>query len=154
MRILVFSDTHGYIDRCISETERIGDVDMILHAGDTSADAVDLASIFPSIPVHYVCGNCEISRASTELELDIDGKRLFLTHGHYYNVKYETSYSSIIKRTEGKFDVAVFGHTHKPLCEKLGELILLNPGSVRYTSTYGVIETEGDKIRASVLEFQ
>ena len=29
MRILVFSDTHGYIDNCISEVERIGKVDMI-----------------------------------------------------------------------------------------------------------------------------
>lgn len=153
MRILVFSDTHGYIDSCISEVERIGKVDMILHAGDVSADAAVLASIFPDIPVRYVCGNCEISRASTELEIDAEGKRIFLTHGHCYNVKYESAYTSIIKRTEGKFDIAVFGHTHKPLCDNLGGLILLNPGSVRYTSTYGVIEIEDGKLRAAVLEF-
>ena len=153
MRILVFSDTHGMIDSCISTVGRIGTVDMILHAGDVSSDAEDLSYIFPDIPVRYVCGNCEMSRIQHELLIEAEGKRIYLTHGHLHNVKYEAGYSTLIKKAKDEnADIAVFGHTHKPLCQNLGDLILLNPGSVRYGSTYGVIEIENGKIGTAVLD--
>ena len=153
MRILVFSDTHGMIDSCISTVGRIGTVDMILHAGDVSSDAEDLSYIFPDIPVRYVCGNCEMSRIQHELLIEAEGKRIYLTHGHLHNVKYEAGYSTLIKKAKDEnADIAVFGHTHNPLCQNLGDLILLNPGSVRYGSTYGVIEIENGKIGTAVLD--
>ncbi len=153
MRILVFSDTHGMTDPCINTVNKIAKVDMILHAGDVSQDAEDLSYIFPDIPVRYVCGNCEISRIAHELELDVEGKRIYLTHGHMHNVKYEAAYTSLIARAQKcGADIAVFGHTHKPICNNLGNLILLNPGSVRYGNTYGVIEIEDGRLKAAVLD--
>lgn len=153
MRILVFSDTHGMIDSCISTVSRIGAVDMILHAGDVSSDAEDLSYIFPDIPVRYVCGNCEMSRIQHELIVEAEGKRIYLTHGHLHNVKYEAGYSTLIAKAKAaNADIAVFGHTHNPLCHNLGDLILLNPGSARYGSTYGVLEIENGKIGSAVLD--
>lgn len=153
MRILVFSDTHGVIENCISQIARIGAVDMILHAGDVSADAVDIASIYPNIPVRYVCGNCEISRADAECVVEAAGVRIFLTHGHGYRVKYEPDYRTLQNRgRQLGADVCVFGHTHKPLCHKLGDITLLNPGSSRYGGTYGVIEIEEGRIGCAVLD--
>lgn len=153
MRILVFSDTHGMIEPCIKTVGRIGAVDMILHAGDVSSDAEDLSYIFPDIPVKYVCGNCEVSHSSHELILDIEGKRIYLTHGHLHNVKYEPDYHTLISKAKSvNADAAVFGHTHRPLCLNLGDLTLLNPGSARYGSTYGVIEIENCRLGSAVLD--
>ncbi|MBS7298424.1 MAG: metallophosphoesterase [Eubacteriales bacterium] len=153
MRILVFSDTHGLIDSVVNTINRIDAVDMILHAGDVSSDAEDLSYIFPDIPVRYVCGNCEMSRVQPELIIDAEGKRIFLTHGHLHNVKYEAGYSTLVaKAKEQHADIAVFGHTHNPVCQNFGDFIILNPGSSRYGSTYGVIEIENGKIGAAVLD--
>ena len=88
MRILAFSDTHGNIDYCIRVIERIGAVDMILHAGDVSTDAQDLEAIFDNIPVKYVRGNCEVSNSSAEQLIEVCGKKIFLTHGHIHAVGY------------------------------------------------------------------
>lgn len=126
---------------------------MILHAGDVSADAADLSYIFPHIPTRYVCGNCEYSSVSPDLEIEADGKKIFLTHGHFYNVKNEISCTTLINRARGiGADIAVFGHTHNPLCTNLGDLIILNPGSAKYGKTYGVIEIENGRIGACVLD--
>ncbi len=153
IRILVFSDTHGIIEGCIRTISNIGAVDMILHAGDTSGDAADLSYIFPDIPIRYVSGNCEISRADTNLEIVAENKKIFLTHGHLFNVKNELACTSLIKHSKAiGADIAVFGHTHKPLCQNLGDLILLNPGSAKYGNTYGVIEIENGRIGACVLD--
>ena len=116
MRILAFSDTHGNIDYCIRVIERIGAVDMILHAGDVSTDAQDLEAIFDNIPVKYVRGNCEVSNSSAEQLIEVCGKKIFLTHGHIHAVKYESDYKTLAEsaRKLGA-DVAVFGHTHLPV---------------------------------------
>lgn len=154
MRILVFSDTHGMIDNCISTISRIGAVDMLIHAGDVSSDAEDLQSIFPNIPVKYVCGNCELPRAPLDVVFDAGGKKFFVTHGHAYNVKGDREYRLLTTHAkEIGADIAVFGHTHNALCNNDGSLILLNPGSVRYGRTYGVVEIENDAMRAAVLDF-
>ena len=153
MRILVFSDTHGMIDNCISTVERIKDVDMITHAGDVSADAEDLQSVFPDIPVRFVSGNCEMPRAPIDIEFDAGGKKFFVTHGHAYSVKSDREYRQLtLHAREIGADIAIFGHTHSPLCDNKGDLILLNPGSVRYGRTYGVVEIEDGKMRAAVID--
>lgn len=153
MRILVFSDTHGHIDRCIQMINRIKDVDMVIHAGDTSSDAEDIAAIFSELDVRFVCGNCEVSRAPGEIEIDACGKKIFVTHGHYYNVKYEYDYCTLVRHARLKgAELAVFGHTHRPIYDNLGDISILNPGSARYGGTCGIIEIEDGKLRCALLD--
>ena len=53
---------------------------------------------------------------------------------------------------EAGADLAVFGHTHIPFYENSGNLILLNPGSIKYTRTFGIIEIDGSKICADICD--
>ena len=153
MRGLVFSDTHGVIDSCLRTVRKIKDVDMIIHAGDVSADAKQLAEIFTKIPVKYVCGNCEYVLSPSELEFSVEDKKFFVTHGHYFNVKYEDSYTTLLNKAKAvNADIVIFGHTHKPICDVREGITLLNPGSVKFGGTYGVVEIENGNLRAAVLD--
>lgn len=153
MRILVFSDSHKKVSACENVINNIIGVDMIIHAGDHSSDAQELEWLFPDIPIRYVAGNCDFSSAPSELIIDADGKKIFLTHGHNYNVKYEENYSSLTaKAVQLGCDCAVFGHTHIPVCDFSGQVPLLNPGSIKYGATFGVIEIENGKLKAAVCD--
>ena len=47
-KILIFSDTHGDINRCLDIIEKADSVSAIFHAGDYTGDAEDLKSIYPT----------------------------------------------------------------------------------------------------------
>ncbi len=150
VRILVFSDSHGSIRNCIKVIKKIDDVDMILHLGDIVSDAEDLQILYPHIPIEYICGNNDYSKnVPREKVLDIKGKKIFITHGHYYRVK--NGYETILEKALSlNVDVALFGHTHEPYEANHKGIHLLNPGSIRLpnrgTPTYGIIEIEKDKL--------
>lgn len=152
MRIVVFSDTHGDITLCERVLNSLVGVDMVLHAGDHARDAEHLAARFPSIPVKFVRGNCDLSGAPAELILETAGKRIFMTHGHLYNVKNELAYETLAEKVrEAHCDLGIFGHTHLGYDANLGRFSLLNPGSIRYCATYGVVEIEDGVLRTAVL---
>ena len=153
MRILVFSDSHRDIQHCCDVINRIIGIDMIIHAGDHAEDAKSISRLFPEIPVHSVLGNCDFGNAPKELVFTASDKKIFLTHGHLYNVKNDPGFSSLLHRAcELGCDCAVFGHTHEGLCDIKGGITLLNPGSIRYGRTFGVIEIENDTLRAVVCD--
>lgn len=151
MRILVFSDSHKKTDACARVIENIIGVDMILHAGDHAADCMELEKMFPDIEFKYVAGNCDFTSAPQELTFDVCGKRIFLTHGHGYAVKYDSDYYTITnKGVSENADLVVFGHTHVPVCDFSKRPAILNPGSIKHGGTYGVIEIEDGKLKACI----
>lgn len=153
MRILVFSDSHKNIADCEKIIRNTIGVDMILHAGDHSSDAIQLKNTFPDIPVHYVSGNCDFSAGLQEIIIDACGHRIFLTHGHNYCVKSEEHYRTLIEKAiSSDCDCVVFGHTHIPFNDCSSGLTVLNPGSIKYTKTYGVIEIENGTLRSAVCD--
>ena len=86
-RLLVLADTHGAaaaIDRAL---HKAGQVDAVIHLGDYVRDAEFIRA--KGIEVYGVKGNCDIgSDLETEMLLHIGGKKILLTHGHAYGVKY------------------------------------------------------------------
>lgn len=153
MRILVFSDSHGSLDDCIKIIRTIKDTDMIIHAGDHSSDAEEIQQMFPNIPVKYVRGNCDFSIAPSELMINTEHADIFVTHGHLYNVKYEHNYRTLIEKAKEKgADIIVFGHTHIPFNEKTADCSIINPGSIKYGRTYGVIEIDKERIGIAVCD--
>lgn len=151
MRILVFSDSHKNTDACAMVIENIIGVDMVLHAGDHASDCAELEKMFPHLEFRYVSGNCDFSTAPSELIIEVLGKRIFLTHGHGYAVKYDSDYYTIInKGAAEKADLVVFGHTHVPVCDFSKTPPILNPGSIKHSGTYGVIEIEDGKLKACI----
>ena len=152
-RILIFADTHGYINNCIKIIDKTMP-DMIIHAGDIVRDAEDIMAIYPDIPLYCVRGNNDFSqRFPDSLTLVVDGKTIFVTHGHEYSVKYESSLSSLeCKARKVNADLCIFGHTHTPYSDIRGSLTILNPGSSRFTGTYGICEIENGKMKTCILE--
>lgn len=154
-KLLVFSDTHHQTTasaRIIGENK---DVSAVIHAGDCTCDAEDLAAMYPDIPVHYVCGNNEFfANAPLSLILDIGGVRIFVVHGHLQRVKYEKTLSAL--KTAAKnagAKLVIFGHTHVPYTEYFEDMTILNPGSARFTRTYAVAELENGKVKTEILKF-
>lgn len=153
-KIIIFSDTHGYTDECIRIIEQAGKVDGIIHAGDCTSDAEDLSYIYPDIPLYYVAGNNDFfTRAPEHITVIIDGIKIYITHGHKQRVKYESSYNTL--RNEAKktgADLAVFGHTHIPYTSYDNGIILVNPGSTRFSHTYAEAKIENGKIHVAINE--
>lgn len=151
MRILVFSDSHKDVESCAKVLQRIIGVDMVIHAGDHAKDAMALQELFPRIPVKYVSGNCDFADAPQELIVEAENKKILLTHGHGYGVKSEENYTTLRTHAENlSCDCVVFGHTHIGFSDISSKVILLNPGSIKYTKTFGVIEIENGKLKTAI----
>ena len=146
LKIVVFSDSHGNSSQMVNavydETP-----DAVIHLGDGCRDC-DALSFF-EIPIYKVCGNNDFCAENRENILTFSGKKLFFTHGHYYNVR--SSPSALIERAMSLgADAVLFGHTHTPLSENTGRITVLNPGTVGYKGSYGVIEIENGKIKTDI----
>ena len=143
-RILVFSDSHGDTSGMCRVIERIIGVDLIVHCGDYSKDAVFLRKAYPDIPVISVKGNNEYGATLDEPSeiIEMDNVRIFVTHGHHEGVK--SGIDTVLNRAIlNECSVCLFGHTHKELCVKEKGVLLLNPGSAKgHGGTFGVIEIE------------
>lgn len=152
-KILIFSDTHGYTNQCIDIIKETDVVSTVIHAGDYVRDAEDLASIFPNIPMYYVKGNNDIfSDAPMKMNIEIGGKRIFITHGHEYRVKYEADYRTLVEKGRAEnADLTVFGHTHIPYTSYEGKMTVINPGSVIFSKTYAVAEIDGDRLKTRIV---
>lgn len=151
--IYIFSDTHRRINGCIDVLRKTQRVDAVIHAGDHDSDAQDIANIFPQLQVFYVRGNCDsFSTTPCDMNIIIAGKKIFVTHGHMYNVK--TDYSLDMIKNKAKVcdaDLVIFGHTHRPLVEYNGKMIIVNPGSAGYGNTYAVAQIDGEKINVKTM---
>lgn len=152
-RILIFSDSHGDTDNCIDIIEKTDNVNAIFHAGDCVRDAEDLQSIYPQIPVYFVRGNNDwFSNEPLSRIVTIDGVKIFITHGHEQNVKYESQLTTLMKSAEEYSpDLIIFGHTHTPVTDYKGKTTLINPGSIRYTKTYAEAEIENGQFKTKII---
>ncbi|MCT4599272.1 MAG: metallophosphoesterase [Vallitalea sp.] len=149
MKILIISDTHGNLSNVTKILKSIKNVNRIIHLGDNEKDAEELDVLY-NIPIDYVPGNCDFnSYAPSEKILTLNGVRILITHGHYYNVKWE--YDTIAKTAQDKkVDIVLFGHTHVALQKNIKEITLINPGSISLPRdgkrpSFAVLEIDADK---------
>lgn len=129
MLIAVVSDSHNN-NKAIEDLKNyITKADVLLFLGDGESDIVKIKESFKG-DIYAVSGNCDMySKNPQELVLEIGGKRIFMSHGHKYNVKY--SYDNIYyKGREVGADIILFGHTHIPIIEEDNGIIMMNPGSL------------------------
>jgi uncharacterized protein len=132
MLIAIISDTHLPRGRRALPAEcvrRLRTADLILHAGDFSAQSVleELSALGP--PLHAVHGNVDepalAARLPAELELDCDGVGLAITHD-------AGPAQGRLARMHRRFPAAravIFGHSHIPLLEGGTDFQIFNPGS-------------------------
>lgn len=142
-KLLILSDSHGSADavRCILTAEK--DADAVLFLGDGLHDLEKALTAAPKMRVYSVAGNCDYGALEPLDGLAaFGGVVIFYTHGHMYGVKYDLDTLAEAAAARGA-EVALFGHTHIPLEEQRGTVLLFNPGSCGRCymgpDTYGVM---------------
>lgn len=146
MKLFIASDIHGsyyYLEKLIEEYKKehydnivlLGD---ILYHGPRNDlpngyEPKKVINALNELKDNIICvrGNCDaevddmvlgFDVTADYLELDYNGSRIFVTHGHKYNKETPPNLK--------KGDILLHGHTHVPACEDLGEYVYINPGSV------------------------
>jgi uncharacterized protein len=127
IRIGVIADTHGLFDPAIARHFR--GVDHILHAGDIGNPSV-IEQLETIAPVTAVSGNVdgiEQSGFPPETVVELAGLRIAIRHILYAGGKLTKEGRAFLDREQP--DICIFGHTHQPRSEWLGDTLLFNPGS-------------------------
>ncbi|TFG58685.1 MAG: metallophosphoesterase [Candidatus Aminicenantes bacterium] len=130
----ILSDSHDNLTRVREAVRLFNDAgcSLVIHAGDFVAPFTvdELRNL--RAPVKAVFGNCDGERAGlakafeglgelreAPLKFSHAGLRFLVCHLD----------SPIGRHLASKaYDVVVFGHTHKPLAERRGGVLLVNPG--------------------------
>ena len=126
MRIGLISDTHGKLRPEVFDV--FAGVDLILHAGDVGP--VDIITELEAIaPVHAVLGNTDSwelrSRAQDTVQLELEGKRIVLIHGHQLGVPN----AERLRAAWPDADIIVYGHTHRQRVDRVDGCLVVNPGA-------------------------
>lgn len=155
--ITVLSDTHRSDDLGLVDSTRsaVTAADLVVHAGDFTEIAVIEAfeRLNPSfVAVHGNADSEAVRRRLPEREVvDFDGVRIVLTHRH------ESGRTGLgLLGREAGADVVVSGHTHRPGIDRLGEIVLLNPGSHAQPRgnrpAFATISPDEERIRIRLFE--
>ena len=157
MKIGVVSDTHSYVipKQMLDDFKK---VDLIIHAGDFCSMA-DLKILRKIKEVRAVFGNMdglELRQILPEKDIvELDGKKIGLFHGFGPANKVLNIVKEEFKKE--KLDAVIFGHSHQPVNQVIGNVLYFNPGSptdiVRapYCS-YGILTIEGDNILGEIIK--
>lgn len=147
MKYLVVSDNHG--NREVLEelfNHYRGKVDLMIHCGDSELPSED--SLWEG--VQKVTGNCDYdSGYPRTLTIETPLDRIFVTHGHLYDVRFGVHTLSLKAAEEGA-NLVLFGHTHQIACEQVDHCLFLNPGSIEQPrgdiqeKSYCIIESTAD----------
>ncbi len=131
MKALVFSDSHGNIENIEKALNMFDDINVIIHLGDYVEDVEKLKKQYKNKIFMQVAGNNDFTDIPSEKIIDIKGNKVFITHGHEYNVYFGIDRLYYRLREIGA-NIALYGHSHKPLSFYEEDLLILNPGSISF----------------------
>jgi putative phosphoesterase len=127
MRIGVISDTHGVLHPRVLEL--FAGVDHILHAGDIGDEDV-LRELETIAPVTAVAGNIDgfqLGNAGAEARVRLGDTRFYLTHILDRPHQPLPEVARALRREPADF--VIFGHSHLPHDEQIGDIHFFNPAS-------------------------
>lgn len=122
----LISDTHGLLRPEVFTA--FEEVEHILHAGDVGDPdiLVELAAIAPVTAVWGNVDHGELRRRLPEVaRVELAGQSIVVVHGQQFG---SPSPARVAAAYPGA-DIVVFGHSHEPVVERLGEVLAVNPGS-------------------------
>ncbi len=145
MDILVFSDSHNMLSEMEKATGK-HNIDRIIFLGDCVEDAEYLKKIFPQKTIMIIKGNNDLwSEYPEKIITEIEGHKIYCSHGHKERVKIDISLLKQSAKHEN-CDVALFGHTHFQKAKKEDEILFLNPGSIGFSGNYAILSLEKNKL--------
>lgn len=151
----VISDTHGSMSAIKKAVDFCKNADIWLHSRDHCRDAELLTKLTGS-QVFSVCGNCDgiSSSAGVDEFINVGDRKIWLTHGHKYNVKHSPAELAVWAKQYAA-DIVIYGHTHTADITWLEAVLLFNPGSVAYprgkAPTCGKLEIGRNGIKPKVI---
>ena len=153
MKVCVFSDSHGFTGNMIAAIE-LEKPDRCFFLGDGERDIAEVTARFPDLPFYILRGNCDIwSNESSTITCEIDGVKIFATHGHMSYVKQDFEFETLISQAlDAGADLALFGHTHRQHYSETYGVTLLNPGTIGrgYYPSYAVLIITNGGFRAEL----
>ena len=156
MRIGVISDTH----RSARSIEQLGSklkgLDMLIHLGDNVED-ISIIKRYYKGEIINVKGNCDFSTSVPNDRVEeICGKKIFITHGHKYNVK-KNLLGLRCKALETGATIVLYGHTHMGQIDFVDGIWYINPGSASEprdgARSFVIIEINQDCIEPNLIRF-
>ncbi len=161
-KALLFSDSHGSNEDMINVIKQYaGQVSAVFHMGDIQGAEGLLQNAASEIGclAYIVRGNCDRNPDLKEANvIGFAGKRIALCHGHRFGGYGDPDMDSLrYFGEENNADVVLFGHTHKPFCEKFGEVLICNPGSISQPrggskKGYAVLVVDEDEVSVEFFE--
>ena len=160
-KILLISDTHGYIDEKI--VKYANNVDEIWHAGDVGDISVS-DKLKKIKPLRGVYGNIDDQKIRAEFPLHnrfiCEKVNVWITHIGGYPKRYNPKILEELKSNPP--DLFICGHSHilKVMNDKELDLLHINPGAIGKNGLHSVrtmiqFEINGKKIEnLSVIEFK
>ena len=149
---VVMSDSHT--DRRVIESIKEYYQDKataIFHCGDSELPSSD--PIWEGITV--VAGKCDDDEGYHDFLIkEVEQQRILISHGHLFYVGLGLERYSYFAE-EKNVDIALFGHIHQPVAQRINQILYLNPGSVaqprgaHQTKMYALVEKKGKKIEVS-----
>jgi putative phosphoesterase len=164
MKIGILSDTHN--DRSATQRAldvfRQHDIETLFHCGDLVS--ADMVAHFRGFEVYLVRGNMDrhhvaaLKAAVRSLpkahwlgkgqELELDGKRIAITHGDRERVFEDLLFAQP--------DYLFVGHTHRRRDERVGETRVINPGALGGTQhearSIGILDLDTNRLQ--VVKFE
>ncbi|SAL11542.1 phosphodiesterase [Caballeronia sordidicola] len=146
IRIGVISDTHNLVRP--EALHALRGCEHIIHAGDICSPAV-LDTLNKLAPVTAVRGNNDSGARIDELPEAVT-LRLGETAIHVVH-----DIADVPRRLDG-IDVVITGHSHKPLVERRGATLFVNPGSAgprrfKLPITLGIMVLEGGAVGVEIV---
>ncbi len=125
--VLIVSDSHGWEEEVQLIKDRYPNVDARIHCGDSELpyDAKELDGFY------RVQGNCDMdSRYKEEIDFKLGKLHFYSTHGHLFQIKSSLMHVSYRAEELGA-NIICHGHSHIAAAERIGDQIVINPGSIR-----------------------
>lgn len=172
MKIGIISDTHGNVNAFRKALGIFDGANMIIHAGDVlyhpprlgCGEGYDIPAFAETlnslaIPIVISQGNCDpqvyeellqMPVQSPYAHVSVENLCIVVNHGHLL-----TREKMIESGKRYRAAYFISGHTHIPVLEDVGGLVLMNPGSPaipkyevdgRLVPTVGIIEDSGARI--------
>ena len=153
MQVGIVADSHDHMERIGQAVQILRErgIKDLIHAGDFVAPFALIPIVDAGFRLHAVFGNNdgEIQGLSAMAEpvggihkgpyrFELGGKRFLVAHAPLSDKQ--------IAKEGGKTDYIVTGHTHVAGFERVGDLVVVNPGELcgwlKGRSTFGILEME------------
>lgn len=149
---VILSDTHQNVRAIDKILPIMQENNYVFHLGDYEKD-VYLYRKELSNKIISVKGNCD--GGGDDKIVEIEGVKIFLTHGDRYNVK-SSLFNLLLKAKEVEANVVFYGHTHVSSYETIDGITFINPGSMTAfgEKSYCYAVFHNGKVTAKIVNFE